>query len=170
MPCLRDLARPASGPAFHWLPQDLCGHPLKLLAAQRPLLGQMSTYRLQLVVSDTASKPLSPPVRASAGIGAQPQIKRMHRQHRLAAEAQVLVDARPAIVFRPGDESCPDRVQFDVANHVEEITIGLDEGRLEAPLPKCARPSMAQVECLRVCLPHAPHDFRYCPEMVGGEQ
>lgn len=95
----------------------------------------------------------------------------MRREQRIRLPKCVGMKARPAIVCGVGNHRGAHGVQLDVTMASEKVAPGVDETRLEAPLPKGSAATVTGVETCHVTTAELLHHRRYhAPSCARHEQ
>src|SRR5437764_8753189 len=88
---------------------------------------------------------------------AQRAVEGMDGHERVERAEGIAAMARPPVIDRSRDESCPNGIRLDVPTTVEEVSITVDHGRSEAALPKRSGTFEAIVEIPNVATPQRLH-------------
>jgi hypothetical protein len=87
----------------------------------------------------------------------QVQIQRVRRDHGIGNAERVAAVTRPEVLLRRANQACAHRIELDVALAGEEVAVGLDERRAEAPFEERPGAMVGAVDGLHVALAEPLH-------------
>lgn len=94
----------------------------------------------------------------------------MRRDDGIGAAEGVAAVARPRVVARGERHIRSHRIKLDVALACEEVTVGLDDGRAEAPFEERPAASVRAIDVLNVALAEPLHEQRRSAVALGRHQ
>jgi hypothetical protein len=97
---------------------------------------------------------------------AEAEVELVRRHDRVLVSGKMKSRARPGIGLRPGNKACADRIQFNVPEAGEPVSLGVDRETPKTPLPEASSAFMPKVEDANIQSPKSLQELRYA-SLVG---